>query len=35
VHDAKGNNAKVGGPKAIAKVDGLKIVGEVVDDGFF
>jgi hypothetical protein len=31
VHDALGNNAKVGGAKVIAKVKGAK----VVDDGFF
>jgi hypothetical protein len=35
VHDVEGNNAKVGGAKAIAKADGAKVVGEVVDDGFF
>jgi hypothetical protein len=31
VHDVEGNNAKVGG----AKANGAKVVGEVVDDGFF
>jgi hypothetical protein len=35
VHDAKSNNAKVGGAKAIAKADEAKVVGEVVDNGFF
>jgi len=35
VHDAPGNNAKVGCAKVIAKVDGAKVVGEDVDDGFF
>jgi hypothetical protein len=35
MHDAPGNNAKVGGAKVIAKIEGAKVVGEVVDDGFF
>jgi hypothetical protein len=35
MHDAPSNNAKVGGVKVIAKVDGAKVVGEVVHDGFF
>jgi hypothetical protein len=35
VHDAPSNNAKVGHAKVIAKVNGAKVVGEVVDDGFF
>jgi hypothetical protein len=35
VHDAPSNNSKVGCAKVIAKVDGAKVVGEVVDDGFF
>ncbi len=30
MHDAKGNNEKVGGPKAIAKADGQKLLEKLL-----